>query len=238
MTALNIQAEIRQLLSSHMAKIQDLMSEAQSKKTEAIFAGFTANREEQRKGQFEGEIAMWQSKLSAGETADNYVNQVSSTSGLFLQKKIQHKIEKLKEKEKNILSLLSSLKERLEQLTKAIAEKQNPLLLLAVILFELMTKMLENTLNSVQREKAELAKQVALSMLQNSGNMAKVDSNIENQKALEAVLLKQSNVQKNSAMKMLDTVDNRAYSFEQTDRQEKNQGQLFLSAIMNLKQKL
>jgi hypothetical protein len=238
MTGINIQNQIKQLLAQHMAQMQNLMSDAQAKQTEAIFAGFTAGREEQRKSTLEGEISQWKSEMAVGQTAENYVNYAQANAGLAIHHKIDAKLKKLESEKNSMLGYLSYLKDQMASLKEQYAQSKNPLLVLFMAIFELVSKVVEAMIEKKDREQEALAEKMSSQDIKMSGILKNSELTAQSNKELATQLLSQANQSQNKAGQLSHQINGQSSSIEKQNEKDKLNREFKMNIINDLMQKV
>lgn len=183
MTSIGLKAQIQELIARHMAQIDAMMSDAKSKETEAIYAGFAANRDETRKDSLEGEISLWEAKKSYSNTAKTHMEYSQIHNADRIRQRVEAKVKKLQSQQNAITSLLSFLKDQIESLKES-QYANNPLVQMFVAFVELMTSVVER-LAKAEEEKNTVMQQMTgaqqlNNVIQNSENLVEAKKQIQN----------------------------------------------------------
>lgn len=235
MTAIGLKAQIQALIAQHMAQIDTMMSEAKGKETEAIFAGFAANRDEARKDALEGEISLWDAKKSYGNTAKTQMEYSQIQNADIIRQRVEAKVEKLKSQKNAFTKLLSFLKDKIESLKES-QYADNPLVQLFISMMELMAEVVESLTNA-EDEKSEI-----LSQANNSQQLNEVIENtedlVENKKQQSNSLISQSQEVRKSAEKENVLLDNKIEDADKTDASSEAHKLQVMQKIQSVQAKL
>lgn len=231
MTQIDIKSQIQQLIAQHMSQIQSMMSSAKAQETEAIYAGFVADREEQRKNGIEGELGIWNSKMAVGDTAESTVQISMATSSLHMQRKIEAKIDKL-EKQKNYLdNLIQNLKE------KAQAANSNPLMALFAAVLQPFISMLESMFRAKEEEALKLTESL-ITKEDSSSMLERAQKSAENSKSLQESMLNKVNNTNVKINQKSETVNSLKVSKSKEDNRNEDKKESLVSKFNALKEKL
>lgn len=231
MTQIDIKSQIQALIAQHMSQIQSMMSSAKAQETDAIYAGFVADREEQRKNAIEGELGIWNSKMAVGDTASTSAQISMTTSSLHIQRKIEAKIDKL-EKQKNYLNnLIKNLKQ------KAQDAKANPLTALLASILQPFISMLESMFRSKEKEALKLSQ--TLQARESSNVMVEnAEKSLESSKTLQESMLNKANNTHIKINQKTETVDSLKTSKSKEDNKSEDRRETLVSRFNALKEKL
>ncbi|MEW5820005.1 MAG: hypothetical protein AB1782_07415 [Cyanobacteriota bacterium] len=238
MTSAGLKDQIRALIAQHFSQIETMMADAQSKESEAIYAGFAANREEQRKGSLEGEIAIWQSKMSVGQTIDtiNQTNRIYAAE--IVRQKVEKKVEELQKQQSNLVGLLQFLKDELASLKEAAQKSSNPLLDLFVAIFEIFTEVVEKLVDT-EEEKQKLEKEKSTNEgLELIGLISGAEKKVQDQKDLQQSLLSQTSEKKSKVNEEKNIYNNKINNEERNEDRLYEHKEYFLDKIVSIQEQL
>lgn len=233
MTQIGDKSQIRQLIAQHMSQIQSMMAEVDSKQSEAIYAGFVANREEQRSSALEGEISLWQSKKAVGDTATTQMQYSQIQAAEAIRHKVEHKVNELEQQKKSVSGFISFLKEKLESM-----QTGNPVIDLFISMMETFVDLCESLLDAKKDKEALLEQSSEGSDLELTSLIEGSEDNAVLQKELEKSLMAQSKEKEIQAFNKDETFNKDIKGKESQETKLNAQQEQLVDKIYNIQQEL
>lgn len=233
MTQIGDKAQIRALIAQHMSQIQSMMSDVESKQSEAIYAGFVAGREEQRSSTLEGEISLWQSKKAVGDTATTQMQYSQIQAADTIRQKVEYKVNQLEQQKTSVRGFISFLKDKLESIKTG-----NPIIDMFISMMETFVDVCESLLDA-KKEKEDLLKQSTVSSeLELTFLIEGSEDNAVLQKELEKSLMAQSKEKEVQVSNKDKTFNSDLKGKETKEVQLSEQQEKLVDKIYNIQQEL
>lgn len=236
MTSFGLKEQIRALIAQHFSQIETMMGEAKSKESEALYAGFVANREDQRKSSLEGEISMWQSKKAYGQTAETQMEYAQINAADTMRRKVEAKVKNLEEQQSGLAAFLDSLKNMLSALKDA--AKANPLLALFISLVEVLADVVKQLADAEDKRDEFYNKDSQVLSGELNTILESAENKVQNQKELQQSLSSQSIEKEMKAQNENYRFNGKLNDTEKDDLETQKQREFFVDKIFTIAEKL